>query len=189
MNKNLEIALKLTVICFVSVVLLTGINLLTYKKIAENEIKAEEAANKEIFSEGEKFNKENFLKTQVDNNKIYYFKVLDQGGNLLGYNVSSIGSGYGGEMKVMIAFDKNLKILNMKLLKNNETPGLGKKAEAPEYMEKFKDSNSVDYPFPAKKNLLKAEFQDSVTGATITFNGIAQAADYAIKLLEKELKG
>ncbi|MCG8571411.1 MAG: FMN-binding protein [Spirochaetes bacterium] len=189
MKDNLIIAIKLTIICSVAVILLTFVNILTKPKILENQKKAENAANQEIFVEGKQFNKVFFQKTEVDANKVYYFEVMDSNNNLIGYNVSSLGNGYGGEMKVMIAFDRNLRVINLKLLTNNETPGLGKNAEDSEYMIKFKDSNTEAYPFPKTKSMLPVEYQDSITGATLTFNGVTQAVVYAIELLENEIRG
>ena len=90
-------------------------------------------------------------------------------------------------MKVMVAFDKELKILNAKLLDNSETPGLGKKAENDQYMEKFKNTNTDTNPLPLNKNMLSSADKDSVTGATITFNGVVGAIKKAADLLKNNL--
>jgi len=58
--ENLKIALKLTLICFVSVLLLSIANIITCKKIANNSIKTEEEANKQLFPAGIKFEKKFF---------------------------------------------------------------------------------------------------------------------------------
>ena len=194
MKDNLIIAAKLTAICFTALVLLSFVNAVTFEKIAENEKKAIDNANSQMleavgFDKNDlEFIPETFRSTDVDESKTKYFIVKSKTeGEVIGYNVLTVGNGYGGDMSVMVALGKDLEVLNVKLLKNAETPGLGKKAESQKYMEKFMGSNTDDYPFPLKKSQLKPQFQDSVTGATITFSGIAKAADKAIELIKAEL--
>lgn len=187
-KKNLIITGKLTAICFAAVLLLTLINALTYEKIKANEKKVETAAIKELFPAGIPSDKNYFKNPYTKEADEYYF-IIQDGGKTIGYVVSVLGSGYGGDMKVMIAMDSNLKIVNMKLLKNNETPGLGRKAEKAEYMEKFKNTNTPEHPFPVSRTDLGSKERDAVTGATITFNGITFAGQKAILLMENIVKG
>ncbi len=67
---------------------------------------------------------------------------------------------------------------------NQETPGLGKEAENPEYMKKYIGTGE-DSPVPVRKSQLSQEDADAITGASITFMGIgkalASASDYAKK--------
>ncbi|OHD27469.1 MAG: hypothetical protein A2086_03475 [Spirochaetes bacterium GWD1_27_9] len=186
MKENLIIAGKLTLICFVAVVLLTLINFVTAKKIKQNQTIVEENANKLLIPEGNKFVKKPFTGYDPDTTGFYYYEVK-KGSTLIGYIVSVIGKGYGGAMKVMVAFDLNLKILNMKLLSNAETPGIGKKAEKQEYMAKFINTNTKEKPFPYNKSMLSQSDKDSITGATITFNGVTGAGRMAIDLLKKQI--
>lgn len=182
---NLKIALKLMLICFVAVFLLTIVNLITYKKIEKNSHDLEEDANKELFPQGNKFEKSFFKDSFIDKNREYYYKVYDKNNTLIGYIVSVFSKGYGGDMKLMVALDNSLIIVNVKLLSNSETPGIGKVAEKSEYMKKFIGTGSKDKPVPLNKSMLSQEDADSITGATITFkgvaNGIKKAYDYILK--------
>ncbi|MFP4444343.1 MAG: FMN-binding protein, partial [Spirochaetia bacterium] len=65
-------------------------------------------------------------------------------------------------------------VLNAVLMENQESPGLGKKAEDPGYMEKFVQTGS-DEPVPVRKDMLPGDEADAVTGSTVTFVGIARA--------------
>lgn len=185
----LIIALKLTIICFVSVFLLSLINLATETQIKRNKEKAEEDAMIFLLPNVKKFSEKIDFKTIDDNLKktIYYFKAYNNSSDLIGYIISSQGKGYGGKMKVMVALDNQFKILNIKLLDNAETPGLGKKAESEQYMNKFIGTNTLEKPLPLNKNMLSQADKDSVTGATITFNGVVGSIKDAIDLLKKEL--
>lgn len=190
-NKDsvLIIALKLTLICFVSVLLLSIVNLATESQIKKNKEKAEKEAMIFLIPQAKKFSERTDFKTIEDNlkNSVYYFKAYDNNSEQIGYIISSQGKGYGGKIKVMVALDNELKILNVKLLDNSETPGLGKKAENDQYMNKFIGTNTEERPLPLNKNMLSTTEKDSITGATITFNGVVGAIKEAVDLLKKEL--
>ena len=183
MKKHIIIAIKLAIICLIAMVILTITNLLTRDTIDKYEKKMENEANKVIFPEGVIFEKKAFTNIKTDS---YYYTVFNSDNELIGYLVSTVAKGYGGEMKLIIGFEKNLEIKNMKLLSNNETPGIGKKAEDDSYMEKFIGSNTHSKPFPQKKIHLSDEDRDVITGATITFYGITSATKEAIYLLSTQ---
>lgn len=192
MKKNLMISLKLTVICFVAVILLSIVYIITKDKIAYNERMKEEKTINEFFPDG-KVSDKGKIKFKALSDKesatTYYYKIVDNNsGNLIGYSASTIGKGYGGKLSLIIAFNTDLSIKNIKMLKNNaETPGFGKRAEDPSYMNKFIGTNTISNPFPYKKNMVK-EAKDTVTGATITFNGITGAVKKVIQLFNAEKK-
>jgi electron transport complex protein RnfG len=187
-DSTLFIALKLTAICFVSVLLLSIINLATAPQIKKNKEKAEKEAMNYLMPDADSFSSiKHFSSIDERLSKDFYYYEAYGNGGLIGYIVTSQNNGYGGKMKVMIAFDQNLKIVNAKLLDNSETPGLGKKAENDKYMNKFKNTNTDTVPLPLNKNMLSASDKDSVTGATITFNGIVGAIKKAADLLKNDL--
>ncbi len=181
------IALKLTLICFIAVLLLVFINLITFKKIEENKIKKEKDAMNFLAPQAKNFSNKKYFKNVEDKLKesIYYYEAYDNSSKITSYIVSTVSKGYGGKMRIMIALDNNLKILNVKLLDNSETRWLGKKAEKEEYMNNFKNTNTGEKPLPRNKNMLT--INDSVTGATITFNGIITGISKAVELLKNEL--
>jgi RnfABCDGE-type electron transport complex G subunit len=101
-----------------------------------------------------------------------YYPV-EQNSQIVGYALDLLGSGYGGDMKIIAGYNNDGSIKNVKLLDNSETPGLGKKAEAEGYMDKF-IGTGAEKPVPVIKNMLPNQKEiDAVTGATITFMAIA----------------
>jgi len=105
---------------------------------------------------------------------IAYYPV-EQNGQVIGYALDIVGSGYGGDMKIIAGFNPDGSIRKVKLLDNSETPGLGKKAELEDYMDKF-IGTGAETPVPVIKNMLKNQKDiDAITGATITFMAIADA--------------
>jgi electron transport complex protein RnfG len=72
---------------------------------------------------------------------------------------------------------------------NSETPGLGKKAENPAYMEKYLGTGASDNPVPVRKSMLKPDEADAITGATITFLGVSKALAEGAVYAAAEPKG
>ena len=184
---DLLIAAKLTLICFTAVLLLSIVHLLTQGSIDKNNRKTEDMTNRYLIADGVKFEKSYFADPSVHADDEYYFIVTDSQDNLIGWTVSVMTNGYGGAMKVMVGFDTNLVVKNAKLLTNSETPGVGKEAERDGYMDKFIGTGSAGRPIPTKKSMLAQSDIDTVTGATITFNGVSSGIVRAASLLKSEL--
>ncbi len=89
-----------------------------------------------------------------------------------GWILELTGIGYGGEMTIMTAYDKDGSVKTARLLTNNETVGFGKKAESADYMDIFIGRGGA-IPIPRTKSQL-GKHVDMVSGATITFSGIAR---------------
>ncbi len=103
-----------------------------------------------------------------------YFPVI-QNQSVSGYALKINGNGYGGAMTIIAGYNTDGSIRDVRLLDNSETPGLGKKAETEGYMDKFIGTGG-DKPVPVIKNMLGDQKEiDAVTGASITFMGIADA--------------
>ena len=94
----------------------------------------------------------------------------------------------GGDMELLVSIAADGEIRSVALMDNLETPGLGKEAEKPEYMEKYIGTGS-DRPVPLYKQQLTQKQADSISGASITFMGLAQAliagSDYVKEQLGK----
>lgn len=111
---------------------------------------------------------------------------VDKNGEITKYILQLDGSGYGGKMVILAVFLNDGTFVKAKLMENNETPGLGKKAEDSAYYNMFMNTGSDARPLPVSKRALVASDAEAVSGSTITFNGISRAlalgSDY-VKLL------
>lgn len=188
MEDNLFIALKLTSIAFVSVLLLSGVNFLTFSRIEQNKMNEKALVYNEFFPDAGKITKEQTFKNAENDTDTVYAVVYDKREKISGYLVSTVAMGYNGKIDLIIAFDSELVVKNMKMLSNEETSGFGKRWEQEKYMEMFVGTNSDEVSFPAKKSMVRDEYADGVSGATITFNGLAKAGDEVCQLLEAEVK-
>jgi electron transport complex protein RnfG len=113
------------------------------------------------------------------------YPLVDESNQVAGYVLQLVGNGYGGDMNLLAGYEVDGTLFAAQLMENQETPGLGKKAEDPAYMTKF-IGRGGGTPLPHSKNDLSAADVDAVTGATITFMGVANAlssgSEYVIRL-------
>ena len=202
--------LKLCVICAVASVCLGAINGITEPQIFARKLQDEKDALTYLVPNGRTGERVSVEKEGIV--RAYY--PVEQDGALFGFVLDLQAMGYGGEMKVLAAYRMDGMIHSSRLLDNLETPGLGKRAESAEYMNMFKGSGSGDKPVPISKEMLKTgESQtrsnmktelnfrtwflggeasggaDVVTGATITFLGVAESLAEGSNYVKTELGG
>ncbi|MBQ3648086.1 MAG: FMN-binding protein [Spirochaetia bacterium] len=179
MKNVIIIAVKLAVICLVAAFVLALVNGITAPQIAASKAQAELDALSVI-------NKAGTIGEKVEGDGAgvnYYFPVSD-GGKVTNYIMSLKSVGYGGDLILLANFKTNGEVIDAKLMEDAETPGLGKKAESPEYMVKFQGTGG-DKPVPVKKTMLDAKDADAVSGATITFTGVSKALEYGSEFAKK----
>lgn len=181
MKNYLKVAVILGLICAVAAVILASVNAITAPRIAEYEANQTLLALESVASGcdiGER--------TYDDGDaNVNYLIPLTENGAVVGYILELNASGYGGAMTLVASYDSTGKVLSVKMLTNSETPGLGKKSENEGYMDKFLGTGGQT-PVPTSKAELRAEDAQAVSGATVTFAGIAKAlaygSDYVAKL-------
>lgn len=164
MNPTAEKALKLSLICGVSALLLGGINSLTEPIIAARKAFELKQALSSLIEEGSPGEKETLDRGSLDAR--YPIEGAD------GWILDLTGKGYGGDMKILASYRPDGSVVDLVLMDNAETPGLGKEAEESPYMDKFRGTGGAA-PVPVTKDMLQNP--DAVSGATITFAGIANA--------------
>lgn len=178
MSSMVKIASRLGIICAVAAIVLAMVNSVTAPRIEAYQQMVIQRALDEV-SAGYTTGTQQIA--EADGVE-YFVPLTDSNGNTAGFVLSLIASGYGGPMNIMASFSSEGQVLQAKLLQNSETPGLGKKAESPGYMEKFLGTGDSG-PVPTRKSDLSAPDADSISGATITFSGVAKAlavgSDYA----------
>jgi len=90
--------------------------------------------------------------------------------------------GFNGMMRLMVGFDKAGNILNISVLEQKETPGLGTKILDAEFKNQFNGKN------PGRNNLnMKKDGGevDAITAATISSRAFSDAVERAYQSLEK----
>lgn len=171
-----EIGGKLAIICIVAAVVLGLVNSVTAPVIVENRARALAAGLTLVADQagvpGVRVGEGSPISGSLVARDSY--PITDGDGALAGYVLRVIGVGYGGDIEILAGYFPSGELFAAFLLDNDETPGLGKKAEKAEYMAKF-IGFGADAPIPTSKSALPADQADAITGATITFLGVSRA--------------
>ena len=108
--------------------------------------------------------------------KIY--QVRDAQGQDLGAAVESTTGGFGGDLKVLVGFDPEGKILGYTLLEHQETPGLGAKAD--KWFQKGEKGDIIGKSPAEPLTVSKDGGQvDAITASTITSRAFLKAVNNA----------
>ena len=123
MPENLRYILTLSLICLLTASLLTVIYLLTQPKILQQKAQEQAQALKEVLPQAE------YFEPVSRDEKIVYFKAYlsSEKKKLVGYAFRAQAQGYSSVIETMAGMDPQGKITGIKILAQNETPGLGAK--------------------------------------------------------------
>lgn len=175
-NDLLKPVVVLTVICAVVSAALAGVNNITAPIIAEAAAKAADAARYELLPEADGFEQ---IEVEVEGVTEMYKATNDAG-----YVISAQGNGYGGNgsVKLMIAYDNEGTITNIKVIDcSGETPGIGDKIVSEAwYMEQYIGLNGE-----AKKG----ENVDLISGSTISSGAALNAVNASWKAFSEKALG
>lgn len=117
------------------------------------------------------------------NKEITVYRATREG-KVTGVAYEIFGSGYAGEMKLMLGLDAQGKILGVRVIAHKETPGLGDKMEEKkgDWILRF-TGLSLGNPPPDKWKVKKDGGQfDQFAGATITPRGVIDAIRKGLEL-------
>ncbi|MEA3328485.1 MAG: RnfABCDGE type electron transport complex subunit G [Candidatus Omnitrophota bacterium] len=171
MKKSLSLVIALTSTCLIASLGLALVNALTQDRI-------EEQKNKEMLLSINKvlplFNN-NPLKDKKETDGTIFF-MGKYNGRVTGVACQTAGEGYSAKIRVMVGLNLEGEISGVEILEHLETPGLGSRIETPEFKTQFKGKSPVNFKI------------DSLTGATISSRGVAQAVRQALDLFQKNKK-
>lgn len=114
-----------------------------------------------------------------------------KGGKLAGAAVEcSNNTGYGGEIRIIVGFEADGTIKDFRVLKHQETPGLG--AKMGEWFRTDKNKQNIIGKSPATTNFHVTKDSgdiDAITAATITSRAFLAAVRTAYAAYTESLKG
>lgn len=145
----------LTLVCLIAAALLGGAYMVTADKIEEQKISAINENLKNVFPGADEF----------DDMSNYY--VAKKDGLIIGWAVLAESSGYGGAIKILVGIDTEKKVTGIRIMEQEETPGLGANAAQPGFYSQFQglDMNNI-------KLTRDGGEVDAITGATITSRAV-----------------
>lgn len=118
-NNYLKYAATLAIICLAASGLLSVVYNVTRPKILYQQQQEEEESLKEVVPQAESF------QSVKEGDEVIYYKALDQDKKVLGYAFKTSKKGYSSEIVTMVGILLSGEIIRIKILSQNETPGLG----------------------------------------------------------------
>ena len=178
----LNMVLVLTGVAVVMGGILAYVNHLTEGPIAEQKTKALADGIKSVMGADDvTVAKTDTLKQNDANGKeltYIIYQTKDAKGQDLGAAVESTTGGFGGDLKVLVGFDPEGKILGYTLLEHAETPGLGAKAD--KWFQKGEKGDIIGKDPADPLTVSKDGGQvDAITASTITSRAFLLAVNNA----------
>lgn len=167
--------LILFLICVIVTAALAGTNFITKDRITKLNIQAEKDAMAEVIPASLYENGSVKVNGQPRD-----YVIAKNGEEILGYIVTTVAQGYGGEIKVMTGVDPSGNIINVRILAaDDETPGLGAKVKNKDFYNQYIGKSSgvgVVKNSPAENDII------AVTGATISSTAVNTAVNEAVAI-------
>ena len=188
--QKLESSLKNMVLVLVGVALIVGailalVNHVTAGPIAEKAEKSLAAGIKSVMGTDDlQVAEPQEVKQQMDGKEVSFtiHKCSDKSGKELGAAVESTTGGFGGDLKVLVGFDPEGKILGYTVLQASETPGLGAKCTT--WFQKDGKGSVIgkspkDGDLHVSKDDKSGNAVDAITASTITSRAFLKAINQA----------
>lgn len=104
-------------------------------------------------------------------------------GAIVGYAVNTYTkTGFSGNISLMAGFRPDGTIINITVLEQKETPGLGTKMTEPSFKDQFNSKNPGEFKLKVKKDGGQV---DAITAATISSRAFCVAVQRAYNTLQK----
>ncbi len=163
--------LAVTVVVFISVALLGGLDSVTRDMIEyQKELKVQRMLN-EIFPD---------MTSYTSEGDIY---IISADGTEIGFAFLAIGKGYGGDIDILVGLEDETTLKGIAVIAHAETPGLGDKILAPDFTDRFVGVNIADVAVPDEGGKI-----DAITGSTISTKAVIDAVRATAMEKVKELK-
>ncbi len=172
MKEAIKYSLILSSICLVASALLAGVYTLTKFRIeaqAQTEI---ETSLKQVLPLASRFEP-----VTEDSGEVLYYKGLDNKDRLAGIVFSAQGKGYSSAIETMVGMLPTGEIVAIKVISQNETPGLGTRVSEKAFTGQF-----------AKKSIEGLSEVSAISGATISSKAVINSVKLKAKEIKKYLK-
>jgi Na+-translocating ferredoxin:NAD+ oxidoreductase subunit G len=164
-----KIAMNLAITCLIAGIIIAGTFTITEPSAHAQRIKAKNDAMKELVKDAESFK-------AIEGKEGWYAAL--KGDHVIAYVVPAEGKGYAGAIQMLAGVTPDGKLIDYKILKHAETPGLGDKAAEPKFRKQFAGKAPQDLEVvkvPTDKNI------QALTGATITSRAVTKGVREAVE--------
>lgn len=166
MKEMVRYGFILALICVIASGLLATVNSFTKSKIIAQAQAEEDASLKEVIPQGERFESVKSAEQTI------YYRVYDKENKFIGVAFKASGKGYSSTIEAMVGMLKDGTVTAIKILSQNETPGLGTNVTGRDFTGQFTD----------KKDLSGVQ---AITGATISSRAVIEMVRNKVE----EIKG
>ncbi|MBI5554243.1 MAG: RnfABCDGE type electron transport complex subunit G [Elusimicrobia bacterium] len=177
LKQLVKFGLLLMLVCSLAAAALAYTYAKTKPVIEQRKIETEKEAIQSVFPQAAEIkivikDKENF--------KV----VFDQNQKELGVAMKAAPAGYGGPIEMLVGVTREGKVSAIKIMNQNETPGLGTKTTEPKFYEQF--AGKQDQELALKKDGGAIE---AITAATISSRAVAKGVQAAVDKVLKFYEG
>ena len=168
-NSIFKVGINLTIACLLASAVIAGTYALTAPVAAKTKIELDNKARQALVADAQDF--------KEVTGKTGWFAALKDG-KVIAYVVPTESKGYGGAINMLAAVSVDGKVIDYAILKYNETPGLGDKAEKPAFRKQFAGKTAENLEVvkvPSDKNI------QALTGATITSRAVTKGIKEAVE--------
>ncbi|MBZ9607021.1 RnfABCDGE type electron transport complex subunit G [Clostridium estertheticum] len=173
-----QIAMNLTVACFISGAIIASTYFFTAPVAAEKAAMMKTNAMKSLVVDAEKFE-------PVKGKKEWF--IAEKNGKVIAYIVPAESKGYGGAIKMIVSVSPQGKIIEFAILESNETPGLGENAGKEPFRGQFKGKKTKDLEVVKDKS--KENNIQAMTGATISSKAVTKGIKEAVEQVTQFVGG
>jgi electron transport complex protein RnfG len=178
-----NMALSLTLIALGASAGLGFVYELTKEPIAASVLNKKLNAIREVVPEFTNNPNEEMFRLVTDEGDSLEVYPAKKNGEIVGYAVNTYtNEGFSGYINLMAGFSPDGTIINISVLTQKETPGLGTKMTDPGFKDQFMGKNPASFQLRVKKD---GGPVDAITAATISSRAFCDAVQRAYNTLQK----
>ncbi|MDD5492874.1 MAG: RnfABCDGE type electron transport complex subunit G [bacterium] len=171
-----KFGILLMLVCALAAGALAYVYAKTKPVIEERKVEAEKEAIQSVFPQAAEVKiviqgKENF--------KV----VFDKDQQELGVAMKAAPIGYGGPIEILVGVTKEGKVSAIKIMNQNETPGLGTKTAEPKFYEQFAGKQDKELTLKKDGGSIEAVTAATISSRAVT-KGVQEAVDKVLKFYE-----
>lgn len=185
MTDILKMSAFLVVVCALTAGALALTDGVTKDRIAANKAKVEEEARKAVLGDVA-FEKSSARKAVLGGAELEIFEYFDAAGRKVALAAKGTGKGFGGKIEFMLGIDPEGRILGVKVVSHTETPGLGTKVMADDFLGQFRGLSAAE---AALRREDPSGRVDAITGVTVSTRAISGGIRKLLDLMKDEFDG
>ncbi len=172
----IKFGLLLMLVCSIAAAALAFTYAKTKPVIEQRKIDAEKEAIQSVFPQAAEVK---IVITEKENYKV----VFDKDQQELGVAMKASPIGYGGTIEILVGVTKEGKVSAVKIMNQNETPGLGTKTAEPKFYEQFAGKQDKELALQKDGGTIEAVTAATISSQAVT-RGVQEAVDKVLKFYE-----